>query len=152
MKTKKIVKVKAWKPNTYSELMNYKKKQKVVSPKKYGEKAGTFRNIENKFVSTLDNMASKFMLYFAFIHVLRPFYLDRRGDKKRRALIRFLQLTDSEERFIIENLTNTGLIGRVGDLIFVIQKENALTVFNHYINNNHLNLQEITQLFSQNEN
>lgn len=127
-------------------------KQIKVVPEEKPEKADTFQNIENKFASILNDMADKFMLYYAFIHALKPFYLDQRGEKKRRALIRFLQLTDSQERFLVENLTNASLIERVGDLIFVTQKESALTVFNHYIDNGRLNLEEITQLFSQDEN
>lgn len=127
-------------------------KQIEVAPEEKQEKAAAFQDIENKFASILGDMADKFMLYYAFIHVLKPFYLDQRGEKKRRALIKFLQLTDSQERFLVENLTNAGLINRVGDLIFVTQKESALTVFNHYIDNGRLNLEEITQLFSQDEN
>lgn len=119
-------------------------KQMEVASEEKPEKAATFRDIENKFASMLDDMVDKFMLYYAFIHVLKPFYLDQRGEKKRRALIRFLQLTDSQERFLVENLTNAGLINRIGDLIFVTQKERALTVFNHYIDNGRLNLEEIT--------
>ena len=57
------------------------RKQIGVAPEEKTEKADTFQKIEKKFVSMLDNMAGKFMLYYAFIHALKPFYLDRRGDK-----------------------------------------------------------------------
>lgn len=127
-------------------------KQIEVVPEEEPEKTDTFQKIENRFASRLDDMANKLMLYYAFIHALKPFYLDQRGEKRRRALIRFLQLTDSQERFLVENLTNAGFIERVGDLLFVTQKENALTVLNHYIDNGRLNLEEMTQLFTQDEN
>lgn len=123
-----------------------------VVPGEKQEKADTFQNIQEKFVSILGDMTDKFMLYYAFTHILKPFYLDQRGEKKRRTLIKFLQITDSQERFFIETLANAELIGRVGDLIFATQKENAISVFNYYIDTGRLNLEEVTGLFSQDEN
>lgn len=107
--------------------------------------------IRKMFTSLLGNMADKMLLYFALVHVLKPFYLDQRGEKKRRILLKFLQITDSQERFLIESLVNTNLLGRVGELIFPTRKEEAVSVIERYIDNGKVNLVEITQLFSQNE-
>jgi len=88
------------------------------------------------------------MFYYAFVYMLKPFYLDQRGEKKRRKLIDLMQITASQERFIIESLINSNFLGRVGDLIFVVKKEEAISIINNYIDSGQLNLEEITGLFS----
>lgn len=110
-----------------------------------------YDTIREKFTSLLGNMTDKMMLYFALVNILKPFYLDQRGEKKRRILLKFLQITDSQERFLIESLINANLLGRVGELIFPIRKEESVSVFERYIDNGQVDLAEITQLFSQNE-
>ena len=125
--------------------------QQVTSPE---EEAGAdaFGHLKEKLTVLLSDMTDKLMFYYAFMYMLKPFYLDQRGEKKRRKLIDLLQITASQERFIIESLVNANLLGRVGDLIFVTQKEEAASALNHYIDAGQLNLEEITQLFSQDEN
>lgn len=116
------------------------------------EKTVTYHSLRERFASMLGNMTDKLMLYYALVYMLKPFYLDQRGERKRRALLGLLQITDSQERFLIESLVNANLLGRVGDLIFITRKEEAVSVINHYIDAGQLNLAEITQLFSQDEN
>ena len=116
------------------------------------EEAVNYNSIRDKFTSMLGNMTDKMMLYYAFVYILKPFYLDQRGEQKRRTLLGLLQITDSQERFLIESLVNTNLLGRVGDLVFVTQKREAISVINHCIDDGQLNLAEVIQLFSQNEN
>ena len=125
--------------------------QQVTSPEK---EVGTdvFDRLKERLTALLSDMTDKLMFYYAFVYMLKPFYLDQRGEKKRRKLIDLLQVTASQERFIIESLVNANLLGRVGDLIFVNQKEEATSALNHYIDAGQLNLEEITQLFSQDEN
>lgn len=127
-------------------------KQIKAMPEEKREEIYTFHDTRKKFNAILGNMADKLMLYYTFVYLLKPFYLDQRGEKKRKTLIKFLQVTDSQERFLIESLVNANLLGRVGDLIFVIQKEEAILILNHYIDAGQFNLEEITQLFSQDEN
>lgn len=115
------------------------------------EESVEYGTIKEKFTSLLGNMTDKMMLYFALVHILKPFYLDQRGDKKRRILLKFLQITDSQERFLIESLMNANLLGRVGELIFPMRKEEVVSVIDHYIDAGQVDLAEITQLFSQHE-
>lgn len=113
------------------------------------EAVGTYNKLSNKIDSLLNSMTDKSKLYFALVYVLKPFYMDQRGDEKRRKLLGFLQLTDSQERFIVEGLENANLFGRVGDLVFVTNKDEAISVVNHYVDTGQLDLTEIAQLFYQ---
>jgi len=126
-------------------------KQIKAIPEEKQEEIYTFHNTKKKFDTILGEMTDKFMLYYAFVYMLKPFYLDQRGEKKRKTLIKFLQVTDSQERFLVESLVNANLLGRVGDLIFATHKEEANLILNHYIDAGRFNLEEITQLFSQYE-
>lgn len=110
-----------------------------------------FNEVKKKFATTTEGLEEKIMLYHSFVYALKPFYLDQRGEEKRRKLINLLQITDSQERFIVESLVNSNLLGRIGDLIFVTKKEEAVSTLNHYIDTGQLDLEKITQLFSQNE-
>ena len=125
--------------------------QQVASPEEETG-ADVFGHLKERLAALLSDMTDKLMFYYAFVYMLKPFYLDQRGEKKRRKLIDLLQITASQERFVIESLVNANLLGRVGDLIFAAQKEEAASALNHYIDAGQLNLEEITQLFSQDEN
>lgn len=147
------------------ELINNKIKEAISSSKQ--EEIGTFQKVtsqkkeidtnafdclKKKFAVLVSDMTDKLMFYYAFVYVLKPFYLDQRGENKRRKLIDLIQITASQERFIIESLINSNFLGRVGDLIFVAKKEEAISILNNYIDAGQLNLEEITGLFSQDEN
>jgi len=93
-------------------------------------------------------LEDKFILYHLFIYILRPFYLDGRGENKRRKLLSYLKITDMEEKFIIEKLTDGNLIERVGDLLSVSNKQDAISSFNHLVEIEKVDLEEITNLFS----
>ncbi len=133
---------------TQEEFSSEQKQVDAIS-KEPREEADIYNELDKKVDSLLDNVMDKSKLYFALVYLLKPFYLDQRGDERRRKLLSFLQLTDSQERFIVESLVNTNLFGRVGDLIFVTNKEEAISVINHYIDAGRLDLMEITQLFCQ---
>ena len=120
----------------------------VIKPQ---EEAHTFDSLREKFSGLFNNFTDNLMLYYSFIYVLRPFYLDHRGENKRRKLLELLNITDAEERFMIESLVNKDLLERVGNLISVTEKEAALLSFNHYLDEGRLDLEEITQLFSDDE-
>ena len=124
--------------------------KQITIPKEQKE-AYTIDSLRGKFLDLYDNLIDKLMFYYAFVYILRPLYLDHRGEIKRRKLLEFLNITSSEERFMIESLVNTNLLGRVGDLIFVTEKEGAILLLNHYLDKEQLNLEEITQLFSGDE-
>ena len=138
--------------DTLEETTSEKKQIDIVS-KEPRKEAGTYNNLSKKIDSLLADTIDKSKLYFALVYLLKPFYLDQRGDEKRRKLLSFLELTDSQERFIVESLVSADLFGRVGDLIFVTNKDEAISVVNQYVDNGQLDLTEITQLFyQQNEN
>lgn len=107
-----------------------------------------FEEVKKKFATTTEGLENKLMLYHSFVYALRPFYLDQRGEYKRRKLLSYLRITDMEERFIIEKLTDGHLIQRVGDLISVNNKQDAISVLNHFVETGSVNLEEITNLFS----
>ena len=133
---------------TQNDLSSEQKQVDAISKEPKKETA-TYNKISEKVNSLLDSITDKSRLYFALVYILKPFYTDQRGDEKRRKLLGFLQLTDSQERFIIESLVNTNLLGRVGDLVFVTNKDEAISVVNHYVDNGQLDLTEIAQLFYQ---
>ncbi len=133
---------------TQDDLSSEQKQVDAIS-KEPKEETVTYNTISEKVNSLLDSITDKSRLYFALVYILKPFYTDQRGDEKRRKLLGFLQLTDSQERFIIESLVNTNLLGRVGDLVFVTNKDEAISVVNHYVDNGQFDLTEIAQLFYQ---
>jgi len=119
-----------------------------VSPQEKEIEKNIFDCLKKKFAALISDIPNKLMFYYAFVYMLKPFYLDQRGEKKRRKLIDLMQITASQERFIIESLINSNFLGRVGDLIFVVKKEEAISIINNYIDSGQLNLEEITGLFS----
>jgi len=119
-----------------------------VSSQKNGINTNVFDCLKKKFEALTRDILNKLMLYYAFIYILKPFYLDQRGEKNRKKLIDFMQITDYQEHFIIESLINANFLGRVGDLIFVVKKEEAISIINNYIETGQLTLEKITGLFS----
>lgn len=119
-----------------------------VSSQKNGINTNVFDCLKKKFEALIRDIPNKLMLYYAFVYILKPFYLDQRGEKNRMKLIDLMKITDSQERFIIESLINSNFLGRVGNLIFVVKKEDALSIINNYIDSGQLNLEKITGLFS----
>ena len=111
-------------------------------------RAQPFADVQSKFVPVTEGMEDKMMMYHAFVYSLRPFYLDQRNDTRRRALLLYLGITDSEERYIIEALSRARLLDRTGDLLFVTDKRDALSTLNHYVDNGTLDLDEITRISS----
>jgi hypothetical protein len=111
----------------------------------------TFFDLEKHFAERLSDLPDKMMLYHAFVHALRPFYLDRRSQQKRIKLLEFLKITDAEERFIIESLARGDLIGRAGDLIFVTNKPDALLSLDHYLDTGAVDPEQVAQVFSDEE-
>ncbi|MBE3128366.1 MAG: DUF4365 domain-containing protein [Actinobacteria bacterium] len=143
--------------NKIKEAISLNKQEAVntlqqVNPQEKEIYADVFDCLKKKFAVLINNMTDKLMLYYSFVYMLKPFYLDQRGEKKRRKLIDLIQISASQERFIIESLINSNFLGRVGDLIFVAKKEEAISILNNYIDAGKLNLKEITGLFSQDEN
>jgi len=112
------------------------------------EELESFEEVQKKFTTKIEGLEDKFMLYHSFVYALRPFYLDQRGESKRKKLLSYLGITDVEERFIIETLTDGNLIERVGDLISVGSKQDAISSLNHFIETGRIDLEEITNLFS----
>ncbi len=127
----------------YEQAISITQKQ-IVAPR---GQAQSFDEIKKKFSASIKDLEEKLMLYYAFVYALTPYFLDQRGEKRRRIVLRYLSITDSEERLIIENLMNAKLLGRVGDLIFVTAKEEAISVFNHFIDMGRIDLGEIAELF-----
>lgn len=119
-----------------------------VSPQEKEINKNIFDCLKKKFAALISDIPNKLMFYYAFVYMLKPFYLDQRGEKKRRKLIDLMQITASQERFIIESLINSNFLGRIGELIFVVKKEEAISIINNYIDSGQLNLEEITGLFS----
>lgn len=119
-----------------------------VSPKKKEIDKNIFDCLKKKFAALINDIPNKLMFYYAFVYMLKPFYLDQRGEKKRRKLIDLMQITASQEHFIRESLINANFLGRVGDLIFVVKKEEAISIINNYIDTGQLNFEKITGLFS----
>lgn len=119
-----------------------------VSPQEKEIDKNIFDCLKKNFAALISDIPNKLMFYYAFVYMLKPFYLDQRGEKKRRKLIDLMQITASQERFIIESLINSNFLGRIGKLIFVIKKEEAISIINNYIDSGQLNLEEITGLFS----
>lgn len=113
-----------------------------------GEKSEYFEQVQKKFFTKTEGLENKLMLYHSFVYVLRPFYLDQRGDVKRRKLLSYLGITDTEERFIIEKLTDGNLLIRVGDLITVGNRQDAISSINHFVEIEKIDLEQITNLFS----
>jgi hypothetical protein len=131
------------------EKISSEQKQVDVISKESKGAVDIYDVLSGQINSLLDNMTDKCKLYFALVYVLKPFYMDQRGDEKRRKLLGLLQLTDSQERFIVESLENANLFERVGDLVFVTNKDEAISVVNHYVDTGQLDLTEIAQLFYQ---
>jgi len=121
--------------------------QQVTSQKR-GISTNVFDCLKKKFSALISDIPNKLMFYYAFVYMLKPFYLDQRGERKRRKLIDLMQITATQEHFIIESLINSNFLGRIGKLIFVIKKEEAISIINNYIDSGQLNLEEITGLFS----
>lgn len=128
-----------------NELQQKKEVEKQPSQK-------TFADLEKSFVERTRDLPEKMMLYHAFVYALRPFYLDYRGDEKRGKLLKFLKITEAEERYIIESLMSAGLIGRVGDLIFVANKEEATLSLDHFFETGVVDPEQVAKLFSNEEN
>ncbi len=105
-----------------------------------------FADVQSKFTSAAAGMDEKMILYHAFVYTFRPFYLDQRSDARRRALLPYLGITDSEERYIIEALTTQGLLERTGELLSVTDKNDALSSFDHYLNSGRIDLDEVTRI------
>lgn len=118
----------------------------IIIPTEEG--LGSFEEVQKKFTAKIEGLEDKFMLYHSFVYALRPFYLDQRGESKRKKLLSYLGITDVEERFIIEKLTDGNLIERVGDLISVGNKQDAISSLNHFVEIGRVDLEEITNLFS----
>ena len=137
--------------NIYSRQQQIADALQQITISKEQQEARTIDSLRGKFLELSNNLIDKLMFYHAFVYILRPFYLDRRGEKKRRKLLELLNITSSEERFMTESLVNTNLLGRVGDLIFVTEKEDAVLSLNYYLDEGQLDLEEITQLFSDDE-
>lgn len=113
------------------------------------EQVPSFEEVRKKFAHSITNLEERLVLYHAFVYALRPFFLDQRGEKKRRKLLRYLGITDAEERFVIENLVKANLLGRTGELIYVIEKQDAISTLNHFTDIDRVNLEEVTKLFSE---
>lgn len=114
--------------------------------------SATFADIEKNFSGQVRDLPEIMMLYHAFVYAIRPFYLDRRGQKKRVKLLEFLKISEAKERYIIEVLLKANLIGRAGDLIFVTNKDEAALSLNHYIEKGMVDPEQIAELFSYEEN
>ncbi len=99
-----------------------------------------------RFEKGLGEMLEKMMIYHAFIYMLTPFYIDKRGEQVRRKLISYLKITDSEERFILEKLERIKLIGREGSLVYVTSKDEAVAEFNHFIDSGKIELSEASKI------
>lgn len=113
------------------------------------EQVPSFEEVRKKFALSITNLEERLVLYHAFVYALRPFFLDQRGENKRRKLLRYLGITDAEERFVIENLVKANLLGRTGELIYVIEKQDAISTLNHFIDIDQVDLEEVTKLFSE---
>jgi Domain of unknown function (DUF4365) len=110
----------------------------------------SFEAIEAEFRKSSD-VTERMLLYYSFVHMLTPFFLDSRGDQKRRKALTFLGISDSEERFMIENLMSVGLLARAGDLMYVTSKQAARTVLSHYMDTGRLDPEELTTRFSNDD-
>lgn len=110
--------------------------------------APSFEDVRKKFSGSLASIEQNAILYHTFVNLLRPFFLDGRSEQKRGTLLGFLGVSEAEERFIIENLVNNGLLGRTGNLIFVTSKADAVSSLNYFVDNGTIDLEKITELFS----
>ena len=111
----------------------------------------TFADLERKFLERTSDLPGKMMLYHSFVYALRPFYLDLRNQQKRVKLLGLLNITEAEERYIVENLTKADLLGRVGSLIFVTNKEQAAVSLDHYFEAGVIDPEQVAELFSDEE-
>jgi hypothetical protein len=107
-----------------------------------------YTEIKEKLSVTIKGIEDKLLLYFAFIYLLKPFFLDQRHEKRRRELLKYLLITGSEERFIIESLIKSKMLGRSGDMLFVNSRSDAISVLNHFVDSGRISLEEITTIFS----
>lgn len=114
-------------------------------------KSVKFDEVKAKFAKSIDNLDEKLMLYHAFVYALRPFFLDKRGDQKRKDLLNLLSVSEAQERFIIENLMHSSLLAQTGELIYVTHKEDAIATLNHFVETGRVDLGQVTQLFSEHE-
>jgi hypothetical protein len=114
-------------------------------------KSVEFSIVKSKFEKSISNLDENLMLYHAFIYALRPFYLDKRGEKKRKDLLNLLSISDAQERFIIENLLLSELLAKTGELVYVTDRADAIATLNHFVESGHINLDQVTQLFSEYE-
>lgn len=114
-------------------------------------KAVEFNVVKGKFTDSINNLDEKLMLYHAFVYALRPFFLDSRGEQKRKDLLNLLSISDTQERFIIENLLHADLLAQTGELVYVTHKEDAIATLNHFVEVGRIDLDQVTQLFSEHE-
>jgi len=121
----------------------------IVIPNKI--ESAPFGEVKKKFSPATEGLEDKIILYHSFIYALRPFYLDQRGEDKRKKLLSYLGITDTEERFIIEKLTQRRLINRTGDLISTSDKQDAISSMSYFVEIGRIDLEEITKLFSDDQ-
>lgn len=111
--------------------------------------ADDFEGIQTKFLSLIEGVPEKAMLFYAHVYLLKPFFLDQRGETTRRNVLQLLEITPAQERYITEILINANLLERTGDLIYTTQTNEARIILNHFVENGRVDLAKVTELFAQ---
>ncbi len=107
-----------------------------------------FAKVENEISACISGLGELAELYYGFIHMLSPLYLDNRGDAKRVKILQYLNMTEAQERYVIEALQNSGLLARRGSLVYVIDAGSAKSVLSHYLDTGKIELDKLTKFFS----
>jgi hypothetical protein len=86
--------------------------------------------------------------YFAFMDLLEPFYLDKRGDKQRKRLRVLFGISEDQEMEFIKKMSSLSWIKQVGELCVIIDAIKAQKLQAEIIDKGHLTLDEILRLFA----
>jgi hypothetical protein len=103
--------------------------------------------LEAQMDALLRSGNKQYRYYLPLLFLLDPIYLDERGEDNREKLRKLLKIDKEKEEAFFQKLEKNGKIERVGDLIIVIETEEAEALLKEVIEGDQLDFDILIRTF-----
>lgn len=106
-----------------------------------------FLHIQNKVKNLFVDNAKRKDIFFGFIYLLEPYYLDGRGQADRKTLRRLLDIDEKVEVDYIASLKSDGSVVITENLISVADRDRAKTIIKEGVDSLKIPIDNVIDLF-----
>lgn len=103
---------------------------------------------KHKLQTLFIDITLKYKYFYAFVELLEPFYLDKKGEEQRKKLRGLFEIKKDEEQKFIKDMADNGLIKIVGDLCIINDQKKAIELQKEMIEKGAIDIEIILKLFA----